>query len=353
MGITSRLSSGLKCLTLVSCLALLTACVNVTTSSARPSAQRFDFADGGQTTFFSIDNHLFVAAGQSNQAQSVNAAASLATLVFVVSGSGCVSMGKYLPDYFRGLEGESGALRILMLQKRHSQQDDTGCSDAFIRDDHLSRWQADQNEFIEAQLRLLQSQGQHPRRIVMMGISEGAELAALLAATHPAITHLVMISNGGMQPLDAFRLLANQRNETGDAGLLKEVQRIDEALLSALPLTVDKTSGNAALTPAFIPFTEGQILINGRSRQYWQELSQLRHSDNLLSLNKPILLCMGSADQAVPVESASWLEQQFRVLKKTNLQLHIYPDADHGLRSPFGAHLPDCLHQMDLWLEKF
>ncbi|MFZ6675290.1 prolyl oligopeptidase family serine peptidase [Undibacterium sp. Xuan67W] len=352
MGITSKLSSGLKCLTLVSCLALLAACASVTTSSARPSPQRFDFAEGGQATYFSIDNHLFFTAGQSNQAQFGHAATSLATLVFVVPGSGCVSMGKYLPDYFRGLEGESGALRILILQKRHSQQDDTACSDAFIRDDHLSRWQADQNEFIGAQLRLLQRQGQHPRRIVMLGISEGAELAALLAATHPAITHLVMISNGGMQPLDAFRLLANQRNEAGDAGLLNEVQRIDEALLNTLPQTLGKTSGNAALTAAFIALTEEQILINGRSRQYWQELSQLRHSDNLLSLNKPILLCMGSADQAVPVESANWLERQFRALKKTNLQLHIYPDADHGLRTPFGVHLPDCLHQMDLWLEK-
>ncbi|MFZ6845577.1 alpha/beta fold hydrolase [Undibacterium sp. RuTC16W] len=339
-------------MTLVSGLALLAACASVATSSARIPPQHFDFADGGRTTFFSIDNHVFSSAFQSDQAQFGHAAASLATLVFVVPGSGCVSMGKYLPDYFRGLEGESGTLRILILQKRHSQQDDPGCSDAFIRDDHLSRWQADQSEFIEAQLRLLQSQGQHPRRIVMMGISEGAELAALLAATHPVITHLVMISNGGMQPLDAFRLLASQRNQAGDAGLLAEVQRIDEALLSALPQILDKTSGNAAHTAAFTPLIERQILINGRSRQYWQELNQLRHSENLLSLNKPILLCMGSADQAVPVESADWLEQQFRALKKTNLQRHIFPDADHGLRSPLGAHLPDCLHQMDLWLEK-
>ncbi|MCU6435125.1 prolyl oligopeptidase family serine peptidase [Undibacterium sp. Jales W-56] len=325
-------------LALLVSMALLAACSSTPPSSvgiAGITSQRFDFADGGQAIFFSIDKNLSANDGLTMAGASAATSVLPQTLVFVVPGSGCISMGKYLPDYFRGLEGESGALRIMILQKRHSQQNDIPCSAAFIRDDHLSRWQADQGEFIESQLRLLQSQGQRPKRVLIMGISEGAELAALLAARMPVFTHLALISNGGMQPLDAFRLLANKRN---DAGLRIELQRIDEAL--------DNASESASVA-------DNQILVNGRSRQYWQELNQLRHSEHLFSWNKPVLICMGEADQALPVESVYWLEREFSRAKKTNLQLHVYPAADHGLRSSNQQHLPDCLHQIDLWLEKF
>jgi hypothetical protein len=70
------------------------------------------------------------------------AMAAPVNLIFVVAGAGCGSMGRYLPQYFTGLEGESGATRISVLQKRHISDQASGdeCSEAFIRADHLSQW---------------------------------------------------------------------------------------------------------------------------------------------------------------------------------------------------------------------
>jgi hypothetical protein len=42
-------------------------------------------------------------------------------LIFVVAGAGCGSMGRYLPQYFTGLEGESGLTRISVLQKPYQR----------------------------------------------------------------------------------------------------------------------------------------------------------------------------------------------------------------------------------------
>jgi hypothetical protein len=100
------------------------------------------------------------------RAETAAPMAAPVNLIFVVAGAGCGSMGRYLPQYFTGLEGESGATRISVLQKRHISDQASGdeCSEAFIRADHLSQWQADQRAFIQAQLRQFKQQGMQPRR---------------------------------------------------------------------------------------------------------------------------------------------------------------------------------------------
>ncbi|MEO8171211.1 MAG: hypothetical protein ABI575_10165, partial [Oxalobacteraceae bacterium] len=104
-------------------------------------AQNFQFQDGGRAIFFTLDKSL-----------SPESASRAETFVFVISGSDCTSMQYFLPHYFRGLEGESGPLRIFILQKRFIEERtwgrNLGCSRDFIKADHPSRWIADQTEFI-------------------------------------------------------------------------------------------------------------------------------------------------------------------------------------------------------------
>jgi pimeloyl-ACP methyl ester carboxylesterase len=269
-------------------------------------------------------------------------------LMFVVPGSGCASMQDFLPEYFRGLEGESGALKIFILQKRYisstpkgrfwgAQRTDGGlCSSDFISNDHLSRWLVDQDEFIRHMLELQGASKTKGQRLAIMGISEGAEVAPLLARTIPGVTHLALLGNGGMQPMEAFRLLADKQrvsrslvaDQVQQASLLDELDRVEKI-------------------EAHIP---DYSMLNGRSVLYWRELSQLKHTENLLALTIPIFMAMGEADQAVPAESALWIKNKFSQGNKTNLHMVLFPLADHGLYSPNGFYLPDFMHQLDLWL---
>ena len=290
-------------------------------------AREFQFRDGGSAIYFSFDKFN----------GSANRRAAIASYLFVISGSDCRSMQDYLPQYFRGLDGESGPLRIFILHKRHIQagtalQQGRACSDDFIRADYPSRWLQDQGEFLQYWLAQAVQQGQAPQRVVIMGISEGAEIAPLLALRTPQATHLVLLANGGMQPLDSLRLLADK---TGDAGMLQELARLDAAFTGPAPADPDAVASR----------------INGRSWRYWSQLRELRHTENLLALSLPIFIGMGDADTALPVESASYIRQRFAAAGKGNLSVHIYPGADHGLRSEARFYLPDFMHQVDLWLQ--
>lgn len=243
-------------------------------------------------------------------------------------------MQYFLPQYFRGLEGESGPIRIFILQKRFIDAltwgRDTGCSRAFIQADHFSQWLADQTEFITTQLAGMHLQ-ERPERIVIAGASEGGEVVPVLARTIPGVTHAVIIGNGGMQPLDAYRLLLAE-HPGGKAS------RAQAALQSLAQLPADPDAGIEAL--------------GGRSWRYWSELAALRHTENLLALSMPLHVAVGEADAAVPVASARYLQQQFDLHHKSNLYLTIYAGADHGLKTNSHINLSDFWFQFDIDMRK-
>lgn len=282
----------------------------------------FAFRDGGSALFHVLDKRL--------EAEPPDAPA---TLLFFISGSGCASMRRLLPNYFDGLEGESGSLRIYILQKRFIKERNRGreddCSDDFVTADHPARWVADQAEFIRAHLPPAVASGDRPPRIVIAGASEGGEIAPVLAHLVPGVTHLVIIGNGGMDPLDAYRLqLARHGEEAAGATL--------SAALAKLPADPDAPVNRLA----------------GRSWRYWFELAGLRHTDNLLGLTIPIWLGFGEADQAVPLESVRYLQHRFALLGKTNLTVKTYVGADHGLKTNSHANLSGFWFLFDRYMRK-
>ena len=320
---------------LFACL-LCPGCVQISGSVAAPAmpanpvpAQRFVFRDGGSAQFFTIDKQLL--SGPALPAE---------TLVFFVAGSDCASMQYFLPHYFRGLEGESGPIRVFTLQKRfidtHTWDRDGGCSHDFVKADHFSQWLADQTEFILAQLARMHAQRAEqaqrlPQRIVIAGVSEGGEVVPALARSIPGVTHAVIIGNGGMDPIDAYRLLLATHASAGAARAL--------AALESLPRHAsDPDAVSAAL--------------GGRTWRYWLELAALHHTENLLALSIPLHVAMGAEDTALPVASATYLRDQFESHRKDNLRLCIYAGADHGLKTNSHINLSDFWFKFDLDMRK-
>lgn len=284
----------------------------------RVPAQTFRFQDGGNAIYFSLDKSL-----SPTQERIEN-------YFFVISGSDCTSMQYFLPQYFRGLEGEAGKLRLFMLHKRFIEAGTWGrvggCSDEFIRADYPSRWIADQREFIKAQLKWAKQAGLVPKRVILVGISEGGDIVPMLAESIAEVTHAVILSNGGMNPIDTYRLQAKKHGIGEAAAVLASLAREP-----ADPDAIDVSLGR-------------------RTWRYWSELNQLKTADALLALKIPILLAMGEADQLVPIESAQRTHDRFAALGKSNFTLATYAQADHGLVSPSGSQLPHFWHALELWL---
>lgn len=284
-----------------------------------PSPAMFTFADGGKAQYFYLKKSL---------ASSLNSSADPVTYVFVVGGADCTSFTHFLPQYFRGLEGESGDIHIYMLQKRfigvHTWGRSFGCSHQFVRADYPEQWIADQLEFIQQQLSFLEMRPN--RRIVLLGISEGGEVVPILAQRIPQITHLVILANGGLNPLDAYAL---QRAKLG----LAPSEALRKLLEKPEPDVSKKTD-----------------LILGRTAAYWLQVNKIQQIENLLLLKIPILMTMGMDDQIVPIESAWYAKQKFENQSNKNLTLITYPGANHSLASKSVNFLPDFFHKMDLWL---
>ncbi|BBB69146.1 hypothetical protein UNDYM_4893 [Undibacterium sp. YM2] len=281
------------------------------------NVHQFQFRDGGKAIYFDMNRKPW---------QQQDFDAPLRNVIFVISGSDCVSMGPFLPQYFSGLEGESGRTRIFIMHKRHilPGSNGTSCGAAYKLADHPSRWQADQLEFIRAQMAGLQAQGKAPQRLIIMGISEGAELAPVLAQQLPA-THLVLLSHAGMNALDVYASLAKQ-----NPAMLPAWQQLQTGL-SVTPTDPDTDQ------------------IHGRSWRYWSEIAAIPQTANLLALDIPILLAAGDADPVIPINAFAQLQQRFQAAGKT-IEIRRFPDAGHSLATKDKNYLPDFMHQIDLWL---
>lgn len=283
-------------------------------AASAPAAQSFAFRDGGAAFYFEIAKSLAVTPRRRE------------SWIFVFGGSGCIAMGPILPDYFRGLEGESGPLRVFVLHKRFVDafSQAAPCGDNFVRWDHPRQWLADYREFVESQL----SRGD-PGRVVLVGISEGGEVVPLLARSINQVTHVVLLGNPGADSLESFRALGQNHG-------IGEFDHVLRALREPPPLDPDSAGARVA----------------GRSWRYWSELPQLKTRQSILELEIPIMIGMGGADTLVPAELAQQTRDAHAKRGRGSLTLAVFPDADHGLfdASRGRNRLPDFWHQVDLWL---
>lgn len=281
----------------------------------------FHFPDGGSSSFFSLQKPpgLAVLGGVENW-------------IFVVGGSGCRSMKRFLPQYFTGLEGESGRSRIWILQKRFVSQTEQNpaCSEDFIRHDHFSQWLADQQRFIRTILSEPRSAAgaatQSKRRVIIMGISEGAEVAPVLALSIKETSHLVLLAHSGASAMETYRLLAERYPHMRDGW-----HRLTEGL-QIRPADPDRS-----------------ILLE-HSWRYWNEISAVDHAGNLNALKLPVLWAYGQADPLIAGDAQARLSLSLQPGLRRNWRVCAFPEADHGLMTANTNRMPDFMWQLDRWL---
>lgn len=231
-------------------------------------------------------------------------------ILFFISGSGCTSVKHRLAPFFDPIRKSINAM-VLALQKRAIDEEDrTGasCSPAFHKTDHVDQTIADQREFIDAQLALAAPK---PKAVVLLGASEGAVVAAKIAAADSRVTHLGLIGGGGTTVRENLKALSRTT----------WYLRSPDSSFAVIAADPENTSAQ----------------VWGHSYKYWASLLDINIGDELVKLDIPIVAAMGEKDEAVPVEAARELKTRFDNLGKANLQLLVFLNANHRLEDKDNA----------------
>lgn len=164
-------------------------------------------------------------------------------------------------------------------------------------------------------LESLQKQGALPARLLAIGHSEGADVAAKVAADYPAVTHVAFLAGGGPGQIYDFMVLV--RREEGSPE--EKETRIKELWKTWADIQSDPLSTVK--------------MFQGHAYRRWSSYFSQPPVENLKKTRARILVVHGSEDQAVPIESADLCSVE---LTRSGLP-HEYlrlPGADHSLLTP-------------------
>lgn len=225
--------------------------------------------------------------------------------VVVLPGSGCTGWLPVAPRYFAGLLHAE----LLVLHKpgvKVSAGLAPECSADFVDNDKLSTWR----DHARAALQAYPTSFPPPfpldpvLPVLLVGISEGAELLPELASQVPALAGVVMISAPGLDPRDAGELQAGR---------------------------LGHEPAWQALTRAQASNASDDTVFEGRTLAYWRDFWRWRLARPLLDAPWPLLRVWGDADGLVPVTAYQQFAQlaHNRAAPFCDLRLSA---ADHGLQ---------------------
>ena len=232
--------------------------------------------------------------------------------VLVVPGSGCESLAPSANRLARGLR----QAQVVLLQKPLLSAPGQPCSQAHLLADNLADWQ--QHALRLAAQGLAATDRQLP--LVLVGLSEGAELLPGLAAAQPEVAALVLVGHAGLDPAEAGALQAARLGQ----------------LSTWQALMADSRGAR-----------DDEALLQGRHWRYWQVLQRWPLQGPLLADPRPLLQAFGGADALMPAAAYQRFADAGRQRTAPFCALR-FPRADHQLREA-GT---DRLQQLWRWLEQ-
>ena len=232
--------------------------------------------------------------------------------VLLVPGSGCTSLQPSADRLARGLR----QAQVVLLQKPLLSPPGQPCSRAHLLADNLADWQ--QRALRLAAQGLAGTDSRLP--LVLVGLSEGAELLPGLVAARTEAAALVLVGHAGLDPAEAGALQAERL-------------------------------GQAAAWQALMAQTRGarddDALVQGRHWRYWQVLQRWPLQAPLLADPRPLLQAFGGGDALMPASAY----QRFAAAARRRAGPFCpvtFPRADHELREPAA----DRLQQVWRWLDQ-
>ncbi|RCS58427.1 alpha/beta fold hydrolase [Parvibium lacunae] len=267
----------------------------------------FQFSDGGQSSYYEMQLGPLLAQQP---------------VIFVLGGAGCARGESALRHFFDSVQG---SIQVWMLEKRGvANSQSPNCSNEYHRQAYAKQIVGDQIEFIQAQLRKLPTVALRP--VILLGISEGGMIAPAVAQSLHEVTHLALVGAGGLPLRQELQLLVNKHRESIDV----------PTIVNAIQTHQDNST----------------ILLWGNSVRWWGSFLDYSSVPYVAALKQPMLVAMGELDTSVPLESAMFLRRQSYRLGKRNIELLMYPRANHFLASPVQDYRNDFLRTLLLWVRE-
>ncbi len=191
----------------------------------------------------------------------------------------------------------------------------------FLREHTLPRW----SEALRAGLAEARSrQADSAKKLLLVGHSEGAVVAAHLARLCPEVSHLALLSGSG--PSQLFDFLQQAASDSEHLAQLQHSYR----MLSESEHDNDE-------------------LLWGHPIARWRSFLQVSTIDEVLAGNASVFCAHGSEDRKVPFSSALVLVAE---LMRKQHPLLFYPvyGADHGFNTVDGPKMAMVFQRMLAWL---
>lgn len=154
-----------------------------------------------------------------------------------------------------------------------------------------------------------------PKKVVIIGHSEGSDVVAKLGHMNKMVTHIGYWAGGANTQYYDFALFIQKEVQNGQKTQSEAAKSLDSLFTDIK--NIEKDPNNI----------EKQWL--GNSYRRWSQFTE-PSINNLLKINKPIFVAVAGKDESVPIESSLLIPIEFIRHKKENLTFKIYPDYNHS-----------------------
>lgn len=185
-----------------------------------------------------------------------------------------------------------------------------------------------------------------PDQLIVVGVSEGFQVGAKLAAIEPRITHVGLFVGNGLNQFYDFVIAERMKMERGEQTYAETQRAIDEIWKAAREIYADPES------------TDKNWM--GHTYRRWSSFTSEDPVHSLLKVRVPIFVACCALDKNTSVLSADYIPLEFMREKRTNLTYKIYPyehsfvelsKDKHGNTTGVNSHFEEVFREFTKWLE--
>ena len=257
------------------------------------------------------------------------------TLLLILQGSDCNSVLQ-VESIFSNLKNVWPEADLLLIEKYgitrelafSSDAERSDCPHAYIQNDSPKQRVSD----IKAVLREVRRDFAYPRFIVVGG-SEGALVANLLAAEINTIDATVAFNGGGQMFVD------DVLHSIG-AGAANSEESVEAA------------QGFLGFSNHVLNSEPSDLQVSGHGYHWWYQMLSIDQLEILKEVNTPLLLIQGGRDSSVSPAKVSEMIESLRQVQKNNIEFIAYENLDHTFNDSLGlSHRKSVVEDIHTWLD--
>lgn len=256
------------------------------------------------------------------------------TLLLLLQGSDCNSVLKIdsiLTEY-KNVWPEADVLLIEKygINRKFKYSTDPArkdCPAQYLAKDNPAQRVAD----IKVVLDAVRKDGQY-KKIILLGGSEGAVIANLVAADVDSIDAAISFNGGGRWFIDdvSHGIAAKHRNPEAAKRESDGFKGFAEHVLNNKPFELE---------------------VSGHGYHWWQQMLSIDQLDTLKKVKSPLLIIQGGMDTSVSPQKTDEMMQRLEELGKSNIEYRRYEALDHGLKNSDGKSLrKEVIRDINIWL---